>query len=269
MTVSMVAIVEDLRAETLDLERMLAPLPAAAWDTATPAPGWTVRDQVSHLAWFDDAAVQAVTAPEDFRAATAEVMAGALDADDIAAHYRALSVPDVREWFRAARARLLDILAGLDAKTRIPWYGPDMSAASFATARLMETWAHGQDVADALGASRPPTDRLRHVAHIGVRALPYSVAVHGRQVPAAPVRVELTLPSGAVFALGPQPAADAVSGEALDFCLVVTQRRHLADVALEVTGPVAAEWMPIAQAFAGPPGAGRSPGQFARAGGGV
>jgi uncharacterized protein (TIGR03084 family) len=276
MAVSMVEIVEDLRAETLDLERMLAPLPAAAWDTATPAPGWAVRDQVSHLAWFDDAAVQAVTAPADFRAATA-AMAGALDADDIAdniaddiaARHRALSVPELRDWLRAARARLLDVLAGLDAKARIAWYGPDMSAASFATARLMETWAHGQDVADALGASRPPTDRLRHVAHIGVRALPYSFAVRGRQVPAAPVRVEVTLPSGAVLALGPASAADVVRGDALDFCLVVTQRRHPADVALEVTGPVAAEWMSIAQAFAGPPGAGRSPGQFTRAGEGV
>src|SRR5918992_1046411 len=241
MAVSMVEIVEDLRAETLDLERMLAPLPGAAWETATPAPGWAVRDQVSHLAWFDD----------------------------VAARYRALSVRELREWFRAARARLLDVLAGLDAKARIAWYGPDMSAASFATARLMETWAHGQDVADALGVSRPPTDRLRHVAHIGVRALPYSFAAHGRQVPAAPVRVEVTLPSGAVLALGPESAADVVRGAALDFCLVVTQRRHLADVALDVTGPVAAEWMPIAQAFAGPPGAGRSPGQFTRADEGV
>jgi uncharacterized protein (TIGR03084 family) len=269
MAVSMVEIVEDLRAETLDLERILAPLPAAAWDTATPAPGWAVRDQVSHLAWFDDAAARAVATPDDFRATAAEAMAGALDTDDIAARHHALPVPELREWFRIARARLLEVLAGLDdARARIPWYGPDMSAASFATARLMETWAHGQDVADALGASRPPTDRLRHVAHIGVRALPYSFAVHGRQVPAAPVRVELTLPSGAVLALGPESAADVVRGAALDFCLVVTRRRHLADVALDVTGPVAAEWMPIAQAFAGPPGAGRSPGQFARLSGG-
>jgi uncharacterized protein (TIGR03084 family) len=268
MAVSMVEIVEDLRAETLDLERVLAPLPAAAWETATPAPGWAVRDQVSHLAWFDDAAVQAVTAPEDFRAAAAAAMdralAGTPETDDIAARYRRMSVPSLREWFRAARARLLDVLAGLDAKARIPWYGPDMSAASFATARLMETWAHGQDVADAVGAHRAPTDRLRHVAHIGVRALPYSFAVHGRRVPAAPVRAELTLPGGAVLAIGPETAADVVRGDALDFCLVVTRRRHLADVALEVTGPVAAEWMSIAQAFAGPPGAGRSPGQFTR-----
>jgi uncharacterized protein (TIGR03084 family) len=269
MGVSVVELVEDLRAETGDLERLLAPLPAAAWDTATPAPGWAVRDQVSHLAWFDDAAVRSVTAPDDFRAAAAEALSGALDPDDIAARHRSLAVPELRGWFQAARERLLDVLAGLDAKARVPWYGPDMSAASFVTARLMETWAHGQDIADAVGASPPPTDRLRHVAHIGVRALPYSFAVHGRPAPAEPVRVELTLPGGAALTFGPEAAADVVRGAALDFCLVVSRRRHLDDVSLEVTGPVAAEWMPIAQAFAGPPGPGRRPGEFTGAMGGV
>jgi uncharacterized protein (TIGR03084 family) len=274
MAVSMVELVEDLRAETLDLERMLAPLDAAEWDTATPAPGWAVRDQVSHLAWFDDAAVRALTAPEEFRAEVATALAArgaeALDTDDIAARYRTLPVAEVHDWFDAARARLLDVLTGrpdakiLDARTRIPWYGPDMSAASFVTARLMETWAHGQDIADALGASRPPTDRLRHVAYIGVRALPYSFAVRGRPAPAAPVRVELTLPGGAALTFGPETAADVVRGGAFDFCLVVTRRRHLADVSLDATGPVAAEWLSIAQAFVGPPGAGRRPGQFPR-----
>jgi uncharacterized protein (TIGR03084 family) len=255
MAVSLGELVEDLRAETLDLERVLAPLSVADWETPTPAPGWAVRDQVSHLAWFDDAAVQAVTAPGEFRAATAEALAEALDTDEIAARYRSLEVAGLRAWFAAARSRLLEVLAGMDAKARIPWYGPDMSAASFVTARLMETWAHGQDIVDAVGASRPPTDRLRHVAHIGVRALPYSFAVQGRPAPADPVRVELSLPSG---------AADVVRGTALDFCLVVTQRRHIADVSLDVSGPVAMEWLSIAQAFAGPPGPGRRPGQFAR-----
>ncbi|HEU5156540.1 MAG TPA: TIGR03084 family metal-binding protein [Streptosporangiaceae bacterium] len=265
MAVSMVELVEDLRAETLDLERLLAPLSDTAWDAPTPAAGWAVRDQVSHLAWFDDAAVQAVTAPEEFRAAAAEMQAGGMSPDDIAARYRALPVAELRAWFSAARSRLLDVFAGVDATARIAWYGPDMSAASFVTARLMETWAHGQDIADALGVARPPTDRLRHVAYIGVRALAYSFAVHGRLAPRTPVRVELTLPSGAALALGPETTADAVRGDALDFCLVVTRRRHISDVALEVTGPVAAEWMSIAQAFAGPPGPGRRPGQFPRA----
>jgi len=160
------------------------------------------------------------------------------------------------DWFDEARRRLLTTFAALDPGLRVPWYGPPMSAASSVTARLMETWAHGQDVADALGVTREPTDRLRHVAHIGVRAMPFSYALHGRPAPTAPVRVELTAPGGESWTWGPQGVPDLVRGPALDFCLLVTQRRHRADLALRTTGPVATEWLSIAQAFAGEPGKG-------------
>jgi uncharacterized protein (TIGR03084 family) len=254
-------LIADLRDESGDLERLLGP---GAWDVPTPAENWTVRDQITHLAWFDDAAVRAVTTPEAFRAEVKDMIAEGLDTELIAEEWRAMPGEEVVTWFRAARRRMTEVLAGLDPKARIPWYGPDMGAASFTTARLMETWAHGQDVADGLGIGREPSDRLRHIAQIGVRALPWSFVVHGRPVPATPVRVELTLPAGGLWTAGPpQGATDVVRGPALDFCLVVTQRRHPADVNLTVSGPVAGEWVEIAQAFAGPPGAGRRPGQFA------
>lgn len=259
MPVPMGELLADLRAETADLERLLRP---GVWDAPTPAAGWTVRDQITHLAWFDDAAVRAATDPAAFRAEVREMIAGGLDADRLVAERRAMPGDEVLDWFRSARGRMIDVLAGLDPAARVPWYGPDMGLASFATARLMETWAHGQDVADALGERRAPTDRLRHVAQIGVRALPWSFTVHGRPVPEAPVRVELRLPGGAEWTAGPAEAPDLVRGAALDFCLVVTQRRHTDDVGLTVRGPVAREWMALAQAFAGPPGTGRRPGQF-------
>jgi uncharacterized protein (TIGR03084 family) len=123
----------------------------------------------------------------------------------------------------------------------------------------METWAHGQDVADALGVTRRPTARLRHVAHLGVRARPFSYVVRGLEVPAEAVRVELTGPSGERWEWDTDAPAGLIEGPALDFCLVVTQRRHLADTALTVRGAAASEWLAIAQAFAGPPGAGRPP----------
>jgi uncharacterized protein (TIGR03084 family) len=138
-----------------------------------------------------------------------------------------------------------------------------MSAASFITARLMETWSHGLDVVDVVGIARPDTDRLRHVAYLGVRTRAYSYSVRGREEPPVPVRVELTSPSGEMWVLGDESATDYVRGTATDFCRVVTQRRHLSDTALEVHGPAAEEWMQIAQAFAGPPGQGRRPGEFA------
>ncbi|MFS1302177.1 TIGR03084 family metal-binding protein [Streptosporangium longisporum] len=250
----------DLRAETADLDAMITDLGAARWELPTPAQGWTVRDQIGHLAWFDDAATVSATDPEAFRAArTAFLARGGSAVDELAAASRGLAAPRVHAWFRAARARSLEAFAALEAGARLPWYGPDMSAASFVTARLMETWAHGQDVADALGVERAPTARLRHVATLGVRALPYGFAVRGLEPPVRPVRVELTMPDGSPWTAGPPDAADLVRGPMLDFCLLVVQRRHLDDTSLLVRGETAAAWTAIAQAFAGPPGTGRVP----------
>jgi uncharacterized protein (TIGR03084 family) len=260
VAVAMDELLTDLCEETADLERLLAP---EVWDLHTPADGWTIRDQVTHLAWFDEAAVRAVTDPDAFRAEVRTLVAEGFDTDRIVAERRSMPGEEALEWFRTARDRMIAALAALEPKARIPWYGPDMGAASFTTARLMETWAHGQDVADAVGVRRVPTDRLRHVAQIGVRTLPWSFTVHGRPVPQSPVRVDLSLPGGDRWTAGPEDAADVVRGSALDFCLVVTQRRNRADVDLTVAGPVADEWMDIAQAFAGPPGSGRPPGRFA------
>jgi uncharacterized protein (TIGR03084 family) len=142
---------------------------------------------------------------------------------------------------------------------RIPWYGADMSITSAVTARLMETWAHGQDIADALAIRREPTDRLRSIAHLGVATRPFSFRLRGLPVPQEEVTVELIAPSGEVWRWGDSKAAQRVTGTALDFCLVVTQRRHLADTALTIVGDGAARWMSVAQAFAGTPGPGRKP----------
>ena len=128
----------------------------------------------------------------------------------------------------------------------------------------METWAHGQDIADTLGVTRAPTARLRHVAHLGVSTFAFTHTLHGLDTPAEPVRVELEAPDGAHWTWGAPDAADRVTGTALDFCLVVTQRRHLDDTALRVTGSTARGWLAIAQAYAGRAGEGRTPDSSAR-----
>ena len=149
----------------------------------------------------------------------------------------------------------------LDPKARLPWHLP-MSARSSATARLMETWAHGQDIVDALGADRPATDRLKHIAHLGVATQGWSFKCRGMEPLAEPVRVELTSPSGALWTWGPENAADRIAGLAEDFCLVAAQRRHYLDTNLVVDGEASTAWMVNAQIFAGPPATGPKPGAF-------
>jgi uncharacterized protein (TIGR03084 family) len=259
----MAALTADLAAESAVTRALVAGLDEADWRTPTPAAGWDIADQISHLAYFDEVTVRSAVAPEQFKAELAAAEAnGGINPDTIAARFRDRTGAELLAWFDTARADLLGTFAELDPRTRLPWFGPAMSAASSLTARIMETWAHTQDIADALGVTREPTPRLRHVAHIGVGARAFSYAVRGRTPPPDPVRVELIPPSGpdrALWTWGPEDAKDRVTGPALDFCLLVTQRRHRDDVALVIDGPAATEWMTIAQAFAGTAGTGRSP----------
>lgn len=261
------SILADLQAEHDDLDRIVAPLAPEQWETPTPAEGWAVRDQIGHLAYFDREAARALGDPEGFTAGLAEILE---DPDGWMARTveegRALEPAALLRLWRDRRAALLEAARGVDPRARVPWYGPPMGALSFLSARLMETWIHGQDVADALGFERAPTARLRHVAHIAVRARTFNYAQHGRPAPEREVRVELRAPDGGTWAWGAEDATDRVSGEAVEFCLVTTQRRHIADTELLVEGDAAAEWMAIAQAFAGPPGPGRRPGQFPKRG---
>ncbi|GHJ57114.1 TIGR03084 family protein [Nonomuraea sp. TT08I-71] len=261
--VDLTALLADLAAESEQLDALVAPLPPEAWARPTPAPGWTVAHQIAHLAWTDHVAHLAATDTAAFFASVTGAPDPSRLVDDGAEAFLASADALLARW-RAGRAALAAALAAAPAGEKLPWYGTRMSPASMATARLMETWAHGEDVADALGVRRTPTGRLRHVAHLGFRTLGHGFAAHGRAAPAAPVRVELVAPHGDTWAFGPDDAADRVTGPALDFCLLVTQRRHRADLALVATGPVADEWLDVAQAFAGPPG-----GKRAAAGSGV
>jgi uncharacterized protein (TIGR03084 family) len=255
----------DVDDEYDDLRRRVAPLTAHSpdWDRATPAEGWAVRDQISHLAFFDEAGRQAMVDPEAFAVAAERAMAATGDPmEEHLARGRSMDGDELLAWWDQAHRGMMQAFAGADPTARLPWYGPSMGVLSFLSARLMETWAHGQDVADALGHERLGTERLRHVAHLGVRTRPFSYLVRGREVPAGRMDVVLTGPSGQLWewTMGEDLAGEPTSrveGPALDFCLVVTQRRHRTDAGLMVEGDDAVEWLTLAQAFAGPPGPGR------------
>ena len=260
----MQSICADLAVEHADLDEIVSGLHDSQWTIETPSPGWAIRDQISHLWFFDQRALMALTDPDAF-AEDIKWLAANGGTDASIEPGRSLSPAELLRCWREDRQRLIEVAAELDPTIRVPWYGPAMGARSFITARLMETWAHGQDVADALGVTRRPTSRLRHVAHIGVRARPFSYLINSMTMPDTEVAVRLTGPDGDSWDWGDADnAVNTVSGPALDFCLVVTQRRHVADTGLEIAGDSAIEWMNIAQAFAGGVGGGREPGQFTR-----
>jgi len=257
-------IISDLAAEQAELENMITSLPDEDWERPTHAPGWAVRDQVAHLAYFDEQAALAMRDPDAFRAAAEALQAANPDAPPYLAKGRAMTPAEALKWWREASSALIEEASDTPEEGRLPWYGPDMAPISFITARLMECWSHGLDIEDVVEYQRPLTDRLRHVAFISYRARPYSYAIRGMQMPESDVRVELIAPSGELWAYGPESAPDRITGPAVDFCMVCTQRRHIDDTDLIVAGEAAREWMAIAQAFAGPPGQGRKPGEFPR-----
>ncbi|MDO3650447.1 TIGR03084 family metal-binding protein [Nocardia mangyaensis] len=257
------ALLDDFAAECADLETLVAPLTPAQWQTATPAPRWDIATQIAHLTWTDEVSLLAVTDGEAFAELLTEAVPKMLTFVDKGAEEIARITPaELLERWRTGRGNLIAALGAVPPGTKLPWFGPPMSPASMVSARIMETWAHGQDVADALGATRTPTARLRTVAHISVRARNYAYLVNGESGPTDEFRVELTAPDGTLWTWGPEDAPQRITGSALDFCQVATQRRHRADTALATEGPDADHWLTIAQAFAGPPGPGRQAGQF-------
>jgi len=252
------AVLDDLAAEGDWLESLVAGLTEQQWRLATPAEGWDVATSIAHLAWTDEAAVAAATDKETWDAGVLEAMADPTGFVDRHALEGGAVPPDalLARW-RAGRSALAQVLREHPADQKLPWFGPPMSATSMATARYMETWAHGLDVAEALGVEVQPHDRVRHVVHIGVRTRDFSFANSGLDVPAEPFQVALIAPSGAMWSYGPDDATQRVTGSAWDFALLVTQRRHRADLALYAEGADADRWLDVAQAFAGPSGAGR------------
>jgi len=254
-------ICRELNDEYEALDAIVAPLSDEQWNLMTPSIGWNIKYQIAHVAWADMLARMATTDEEVFKKLLDRMLSNRDAIDEFQRELREAEPAYIMDYWRRERKDLVDALEARDPKDRIPWFGPTMSARSKATARIMETWAHGQDVVDALGIERKQTDRLKHVAHIGVITFGWSYVNRGLDVPDVAVRVELTGPSGDLWTWGPEDATQTIKGPAQDFCLVVIQRRHVDDTQLEVTGDTARNWMLKAQAFAGPPTDGPKPGE--------
>ncbi len=255
------AVLADLVAEGDRIDALVAELDESGWRTPTPAEGWDIATTVAHLLWTDETSVKAITDKEAWDEVVMLAIGdptGFVDTEALALSGSLTGAELLARW-RISRADLAAALRAVPEGTKLMWFGPPMSASSMATARFMETWAHGLDIDDALGVTTEPSDRVRHVAHIGVRTRNFAFSNAGLDKPAEEFRVELKAPSGEVWTWGPEDAAQRVAGSAHDFCLLVTQRRHRADLDLVAEGPDADRWLDIAQAFAGPAGNGREP----------
>jgi uncharacterized protein (TIGR03084 family) len=258
---SVADLLDDLRAEHDSLDTVVSDLSPAEWSTATPADGWDVRDTISHLCFFDEAATLAIDDPPGFDAWRDELVtamgSGATPDVDIGRSLERAS--DLLQRWRKSRegfAGAAGRTGSLTNPPRITWFGPPMSLASFVTARIMETWAHGVDIRDALGLPLDPgsiSPRLRHVCHIAYGARAFTFAAHGVTDPGDPISFEISAPDGTTWTWGPPDAEQRISGTALDVALVFTQRRHPTRTGVKASGPAAETWLGIAQAFAGPP----------------
>jgi len=256
---------DDLTADGNDVEALVLGLSDAEWSTPTPAPGWTVKHQIAHLAFVSRLAALAAREPDTFAAHVADAKRNFQGAVEAALPpYLELSPDELVDRWRQERTAAAEALAAVEPTATVPWLVTPLPPSVLAAAGMMELFGHGQDIADALGRTRRLTDRIGHLAWFGVRTRDFGYHAHGLTPPQEEFRVELTGPSGVVWEFGPADATERVTGPAADFALLVSRRRHRADLALIAKGAEADRWLDVAQAYRGPAGAGRRPGQFAR-----
>ena len=262
--------VDDFRAECEALAEVLEPLSDRDFETETLFKAWTLHDVVAHLHIFNWAADASIHQPGEFQSFWADVQKE---------RARGKSLRELTDdWFDGERDRavyerwrayypeMCDRLEGVDPKMRVEWAGPPMSVRSSITARQMETWAHGQEVFDALGLDREERDGIKNIVVLGMNTFGWTYRVRGLDVPEVVPCVRLSAPSGAVWEWNEAEQGNVIEGKAAEFCQVVTQVRNIADTKLVVRGDVATEWMSMAQCFAGPPESPPTPGTRRKAG---
>jgi uncharacterized protein (TIGR03084 family) len=248
---------QDLVAEADELRTFLETLGADEWQRETGFMTWTPWDVVAHLHFFDEVSMLSLQGLEAFTPERdeliAKIMKGQTNKQIARDRYGAISPGELLDRWQQTCREMARQLGESDPKRRLPWFGPDMGVRMFTTARFMETWAHGQEIYDLKKAQRSYTDRIQHIATIGVKTFGWTFVNRKLEPPGPQPYVRLVAPSGAVWEFGEPSESEFVRGQAIDFCHVVTQGRNVADTPLAVQGPVATQWMSIAQCFAGGP----------------
>lgn len=246
--------IDRLRSEGQQLEDMLSDLPEEMWHLETPATGWTIAHQIAHLAWTDRLTITSLRDARAFQsiveAASHDPVAFINDAAEEGAQRPPAQL--IKAW-AVGRRELAKTFASADQDERFPWFGPAMKIRSLVTARIMETWAHGQDVARTLEKTWEPTAALKDIAHLGYITRDFAYFINGLSAPTTPLYLALEGPRRQIWTWGNANAENQIRGSAWDFALLVTQRAEIEQLTLTVCGSDARTWATIAQAFAGPP----------------
>lgn len=250
-------ILSDLVAEQQSLDQFLQRIHERDWKLPTSAKGWSILDTVSHLAYTETFAASAIEQGQAFVDAEAVTDVDEWTARGVA-QGRGKRYQEIIEWWRNGRADVVDALSRMDAADRIPWVLSSVSAKGFATLRLMETWAHGLDIKDAMEGRLPVDEeeepegdspRLRHVAWLAHRMLPYAFEQAGEAYPANGVRVQLMGPRYARWVFGPEDTDNVIKGIASEFCRVAVHRLDAADTGLKAIGDDAETALRVLRAY--------------------
>jgi len=253
----------DFKEESDALYALLKDLDDADFATPTQFKGWTLNNVLEHLHMWNWAANESHADEANFIAFLEDVMSSVASGGMRAYEGKWIGDLSGRALLDAWHSFYTDMgtrFSEIDPKKRLKWAGPDMSARSSISARLMETWAHGQEVYDHLGVTRQDADRIRAIAVLGTNTFGWTYATRQETPPGPMPYVKLDAPSGAVWTFGEESDSERVEGSASEFCQVVTQVRNIKDTQLAVTGAVATDWMSKAQCFAGGPETPPAPG---------
>ena len=229
-------ILSDLVAEQQFLDQFLQRIPLKDWDKKTRSVGWTIRDTISHLADSEELAASVMTGEADLTRyrSTPDLDSLRQEAVDKG---RKMRPQDVIEWWRGGRAKVVEPLSHMGPEHRLEWIAGSMSARTLATTRLMETWAHGLDIYEALGAEIEDTPRIRHICWLGWKSLPYAFKLAGHDY--VPIRVEVIGPGYVKWVYGPDDAENLIKGSAADWARLSVRRATVKDTRLKVTGEAA------------------------------
>jgi uncharacterized protein (TIGR03084 family) len=252
---------QDFAEESAALARLVSPLSEADFERETQFKHWTLNNILRHLHVWNLAVMRSSEGEAAFGGFMRQLTTGERGrrfTEYEAEYLDGLSGHALLNAWQAQFEAVAERFSGMDPKARLKWVGPDMSALSSITARLMETWAHAQAVYDLLGVERVNGDRIGNIVRLGVNTYGWTFKNRKEEPPGPMPRLRLTAPSGAIWEYG--EGDDLIEGDAAEFCQVVTQCRNIADTDLTVHGPIATRWMAIAQCFAGPPNDPPAPG---------